>query len=759
MRINFRTIYMVEPKISQKMKQNRLIFFFTTLLVSGVIRSQSNTFPNVNYIFSPDSLIGFDENSAKQDAFHIGCFGSEFKVYMYYSKRNFVNSKFNLKKSIQSPLRYEIPKVTGACLNDDFESSPTGTITNQNQIAGWTITAGINNITGGSCNLTIGCCTLQPNAAELVSNGYVDFLIGPKYPIFSVFGSNLNSGDTVSLNAPLGNMYGNNFIRLNNNSPNFGVHTLSKTMLVTPANALFKFAFINAFDPSHACCDAPAFLMNFKNLTTGTTTACPNFSFAPGPICIITSIMDYYAAGTTTLSSSTSSGKVYNPWKIRNIDLTPYLGNTIQIDFIICDCVYGAHYGVAYIDAECGPMPVLTNAPANQPICLPVSGTGTINAVPGFDPYLWKGPGGFSSSTQSISVSVPGNYTLTMGDSCFVTSYVVNVIATPNLTVTPFYYLCNGSALLNASGAATYTWNPGNIIGNSISPSPTITTNYTVVGANSTCTNSAISTVSVGVAPPLIVTSASLIGCQGSCFTFSNSSSAFSPFTYNWGDNTALLPMVSSHCYSVAGIYSLTASATFSSGCSVIGSGILTVTVLPLPVPVIDIAGGVTQIINAPITFHNLSSGANSFTWSFNDSSSVLNTSSMNDVIHTYTAYGTYCVKLIAMDTIRGCKDSVNRCLNVPCVSHILIPNAFSPDGDDVNEVFKFDNECIKSLNCVIYDRWGLQIYEWDKVNGGWDGHTIAGIAVTEGVYFFILNYIDSEDQEIKKTGCISVFR
>ena len=131
----------------------------------------------------------------------------------------------------------------------------------------------------------------------------------------------------------------------------------------------------------------------------------------------------------------------------------------------------------------------------------------------------------------------------------------------------------------------------------------------------------------------------------------------------------------------------------------------------------------------------------------------------MNDVVHTYTAYGTHCVKLIAIDTIQGCKDSLNKCLTVPCESHILIPNVFSPDGDDVNEVFKFENVCIKSLNCVIYDRWGLLIYEWDKVNGGWDGHTIAGTAVSEGVYFFILNYIDSEDKEIKRTGYISLFR
>jgi gliding motility-associated-like protein len=255
------------------------------------------------------------------------------------------------------------------------------------------------------------------------------------------------------------------------------------------------------------------------------------------------------------------------------------------------------------------------------------------------------------------------------------------------------------------------------------------------------------------------VSSGSLTGCKGTCFTFSNSSSAFNPFTYNWGDGTALSPTVSSHCYSVAGIYSVTAMATYSSGCSVVSSGVLTVTVLAAPLPGIDIAGGNIQTINLPVTFHNLSSGANSFTWSFNDSSSVFNTLTMNDVIHTYTASGTYCAKLIAVDTILGCKDSTNKCLDIHCISHMHIPNVFSPNGDDVNEVFKFENECIQSLNCVIYDRWGLLVYEWDTVNGGWDGHTFAGIAVSEGIYFFILNYVDSNNKEIKKTGYISLVR
>lgn len=302
-------------------KLKSLILFFILSLQSGSSTSQS-----VNYLFSSDSLSGFDETAAKQEAFTNGCFGNEFKVFMNHAKRNFVNAKYNIRQSSPIPLAQTSNKILGNCLNDDFESSATGNITTQNQIAGWTINAGTNLIPGGSCTLTAANCTLAPNAAQLLSNGFIDPSIGAQYPIFSVFGANLNLGDTVGLNAPLGQMHGNNFIKLNDNVPNFGVHVLSKTILVTPANALFKFAFINAFWTAHACCDASAFKLNFKNLTTGTASVCPNFSFAPGPVCVITSPMTYYVGGSTTIST-TNTGLVYNPWQIRNIDLTPFMGN------------------------------------------------------------------------------------------------------------------------------------------------------------------------------------------------------------------------------------------------------------------------------------------------------------------------------------------------------------------------------------------------------------------------------------------------
>src|SRR6185503_17801605 len=61
--------------------------------------------------------------------------------------------------------------------------------------------------------------------------------------------------------------------------------------------------------------------------------------------------------------------------------------------------------------------------------------------------------------------------------------------------------ICSGqSTTLTASGATTYTWNPGNISGNPIVVTPTATTIYTVTGT--TGTNSAMAQITVTVKPP-----------------------------------------------------------------------------------------------------------------------------------------------------------------------------------------------------------------------------------------------------------------
>lgn len=69
--------------------------------------------------------------------------------------------------------------------------------------------------------------------------------------------------------------------------------------------------------------------------------------------------------------------------------------------------------------------------------------------------------------------------------------------------------------------------------------------------------------------------------------------------------------------------------------------------------------------------------------------------------------------------------------------SKLEFPNAFSPNGDGMNDVYraKTDYQSIVEFKAVIYNRWGQKLYEWNDPAGGWDG-TYKGNPVKQGVYY-----------------------
>ncbi len=89
--------------------------------------------------------------------------------------------------------------------------------------------------------------------------------------------------------------------------------------------------------------------------------------------------------------------------------------------------------------------------------------------------------------------------------------------------------------------------------------------------------------------------------------------------------------------------------------------------------------------------------------------------------------------------------------------SSLKVPNAFSPNGDGINDYFNvFDVKSIVSFSAAIYNRWGQQLYSWgieqmECEECGWDG-TYKGKPVKDGVYFVVVNArgADGINYEIK---------
>ncbi|SHK53758.1 gliding motility-associated C-terminal domain-containing protein [Xylanibacter ruminicola] len=83
-------------------------------------------------------------------------------------------------------------------------------------------------------------------------------------------------------------------------------------------------------------------------------------------------------------------------------------------------------------------------------------------------------------------------------------------------------------------------------------------------------------------------------------------------------------------------------------------------------------------------------------------------------------------------------RDSSRICVTIS-ESKLLMPNAFSPNEDGHNDIYKAkEYQSIVEFHAYIYNRWGQKLYDWTNPAEGWDG-THNGKPVKEGVYFVVV--------------------
>ena len=128
---------------------------------------------------------------------------------------------------------------------------------------------------------------------------------------------------------------------------------------------------------------------------------------------------------------------------------------------------------------------------------------------------------------------------------------------------------------------------------------------------------------------------------------------------------------------------------------------------------------------------------------------------SPNSFQYTFNDIGEYNLMMEVFDA-NNCSDTIS--LDV-FVQGIIEFNAFSPNGDNINDNFSFENYGIVELNAVFYNRWGDKIYEMDSPNDTWDGFSMNGLEVPEGVYFYVLNATGEDGTPYKEKGSVTIFR
>jgi gliding motility-associated-like protein len=398
--------------------------------------------------------------------------------------------------------------------------------------------------------------------------------------------------------------------------------------------------------------------------------------------------------------------------------------------------------------------------------------------------YNWTAPGGVITSTNGgphpISPTVTSVYTVSLTDAngCFVSPKLINVKVHPQLMATGFSLTRCDNALATLSpditsagngGPYSYNWSNG-----ATTQSITVPAKFTPVNPNiytvsisDGCTMpgaEASFTINVNPTPKGTFTSNLIKGCAPLVINF-NATSDGSSDVFQWNFGEAGEPLGNNAnqniIYAIPGAYTVGLTITNQFGCKKDTLVPDYINAYPVPIADFDPVPGTVNLLEPVINFTNYSTGATSFFWDFGDYSSKDNTSGLINPQHTYSYIGTYDVHLVAINGY-GCKDTLRKPIEVKPDMAVYIPNAFTPDGNNINEEFKPKGYGIKDepYKMEIFDRWGELLFTSENFNKGWNG-TVKGtnVVAQEGVYVYKVMVMDFEGNKKYFVGHVTLLK
>ncbi len=358
--------------------------------------------------------------------------------------------------------------------------------------------------------------------------------------------------------------------------------TPSVTVMAFPSNTICPGTLVTfSASPSYGG-TAPTYVWKLNGTTVASTTTYTNNTLSNGSTVTVIMISNAGCVTTTTASSI--------PMAI-TVNTTPAVPSAISGSTVVC--ANGAY-------------------------------TYTAATVSGATSYNWTLPSGWTGTSSSNTIAVTsatngGVISVQAVNACGTSSSrILSVsIGAPTVTISGPTSVCFGSsATFTAGGSATsFTWSTAQT-GSVIAVSPTVTSTYTVTGADAGgCQNTAVKTITVTALPSVAASSPTI--CGGSTTTVT--ASGASTYTWNTGATGANLVVTPSSTtnYTVTG--------TSAAGC--VNTRTTSVTVTPGPVIAISnatICAGTSTVLTASgVTTYTWNTGANSATLSVSPSSTT----------------------------------------------------------------------------------------------------------------------------------------
>lgn len=361
--------------------------------------------------------------------------------------------------------------------------------------------------------------------------------------------------------------------------------------------------------------------------------------------------------------------------------------------------------------------------------------------------YTYPGPGVY---TVSLTASISSSCTNTVQETITINDPVLVAISAP-ASVCWTDNSIDFDGTMSGPPGTTYSWNFGptasipsstdeDVFGVSFDQPGDVV--ITLTGVFEQCVETTSHTIHLYAPPTIDFGLEPGLQCVPFNAQFIDLSWAETPIQYLWefGDGTTSTDSDPQHLYTQVGNFPVTLTIMTAAGC--IDTLTLTqadlVNVRPNPVAGFSVTPDFTDICHSEVQMIDESQGAFSYFYWFDDSTMFYKGLDPNP-IHQYLYDGMhYPIQVVTNEW--GCKDTAMSALYIEPFS-LFIPNTFTPDGDEFNNIFVARHYLeISEWELKVYNRWGQVLFESYDSEVGWDG-TYNGQLVQDGTYGYTIRY------------------
>ncbi len=388
--------------------------------------------------------------------------------------------------------------------------------------------------------------------------------------------------------------------------------------------------------------------------------------------------------------------------------------------------------------------------------------------------YSWAN-GGSSATGTSTVVQGPNSMSVTVTDaqgcqSTIAASALAGSIPQAQFAVAP---VCLGQPVNIANTASNSL---GAIVQATLSLGNGTTTNgsgnvqyiYTSIGpwtltqivqTEFGCADTASQTLTLFDLPQVAFSPMQAEGCSPVCLTFTDQSTVqnASIASWDWQDNGQSFASTAQPyaCFSSSGIHQIHLTVSSSDGCTASSAVPALIQVYPNPIA----SFGITpqQVSNAApnVEITNSSQLGTQYMYFLPDGSMQTEPS----FSYSNSDTGTHCIQLI-LATDYGCVDTATACYRVIPEYSLYIPNAFTPNGDGINDMFQIKGVGISDFDMTVFDRWGVLLFHSTDMQKGWTGHHQDTYQpVMQGVYVFKVDVKDIWNKYHSVVGRVHLIR